>query len=227
MATKFFVDLNNQTDQTWTLAVYQVLPDSIGLDSVAWKQTTVPQSGTSGVDWTVNFNVALANFKQDEGIGVYQSSQLLSADLGTQWQIIFKDHVQQLIPDGDAPREDQIIIANSSGDLANPGIGMDGSGSVYKHDVLSGAGAQFTVTPTYFAGLFNDVELGEVISSDVTVGPLELKFDGHNKATITATSDGKSIILTVDYSTVHTLSLDVVQQRIQFRNSRRKALKAA
>jgi len=37
------ITFNNQTDRTWTMAVYQTLPNSKGLDSVSWKQVTGPQ----------------------------------------------------------------------------------------------------------------------------------------------------------------------------------------
>jgi hypothetical protein len=81
--------------------------------------------------------------------------------------------------------------------------------------VLSGSNGQFKVVPTYYAGLFNNLVLGEVISSNVTVGPIELQYpDGMNKATVTAKISGQSIALSVDYSIVQTISLALVQQRI-------------
>jgi rhizosphere induced protein len=217
----YYVDFNNQTSRTWTMAVYQSLPSSIGLDSVSWKQTTVAHGGLSGVQWDISYNVAIGNYVQRNGIGVYKASQILPADLGTAWDIVFEEGVQQLIPAGSAPLPDQIVINNESGFAANPGVGMSGQGSVFKQDVLSESSAQFTVTPTYWAGLFNDVVLGEVIKSNVIVGPLQLAFpSGRNLATLTATLDGEKIKLTLSYGSVSVVSLAKVEKHL-------KALEAA
>jgi hypothetical protein len=157
----YFCNFSNQTLDTWTMGVYQQLPTTSGLDSVSWQQTTVPQSGYSGVSWNVTYNVVLADFKQMGGIGVYTASQTLPAALGTSWSAVLQDGVQQLVPaTGPAPQEDEIVIINTSGLLANLGIGMSGQGSVYKPGVVGGAEAQFTVTPSYWVALFNQVEIG-------------------------------------------------------------------
>ena len=223
----YFANFQNNTDRTWAMAVYQTLPNSIGLDSVSWQQTTVPQSGYSGVSWEVFYNAAIANYAQTGGIGVYTASQILDADLGTAWDIVFEDNVQQLKAAGSAPEPSQILINNESGIVANPGIGMSGAGSVYKQDVLSGSSAQFEVTPTYWAGLFNDVVLGEVISSNVIVGPVQLQYpSGTNDATITADLDGDNIVLTVSYSTSVTLALSTVEERTKALQAFREQLAA-
>ncbi|BCS89408.1 hypothetical protein [Pseudodesulfovibrio sediminis] len=199
----YYVDFKNSTDRTWNMAVYQTIPNSIGLDSVAWKLSTVPQSGFSGVTWEENYNVAIADYRQDAPLGVYYSSQAMNTNLGYEWNIVYKDGVQQLELVQALPLEqkEQIIINNISGLEANPGIGMAGMGSVYKRNVLSNASAQFIVTPTYWVGLFRDVQRGEVISSNVEVGPLKLTFaEGSNVATIEAARLGDSIEYAVGYS---------------------------
>ncbi|AOJ37430.1 MULTISPECIES: hypothetical protein [Burkholderia] len=198
--TSYYVDFNNDTKQTWTMAVYQTLPSSIGLESVSWKQTTVPQSGASGVTWDIFYNVAIANYQQIGGIGVYKASQTLKTELGTAWDCIFQDNVQQLVPGSGSVPGDSVLINNKSTNLANLGIGMSGQGSVFKKGVVSGASAQFQVTPTYWVGLFNSLVLGEVISSNVVVGPLQLSYpSGQNLATVNAYMDGNTIKLNVTY----------------------------
>jgi hypothetical protein len=185
------------------MAVYQKFPDSIGLDSVAWKLTTVPRSGSSGVTWKVDYNVALASYRQTKPLGVYYGKQVLGAKLGQEWEIKYQDGCQQLFAIGELSPDlaDHIVIHNNSGLQANPGIGMNGTGSAFKRNVLGKATAQFKVTPTYYVGLFRDVILGEVISSNVEVGPVELKFSkGANVANIQACLDGESIELDTSYS---------------------------
>jgi len=193
---KYYVNFENETDRTWSMAIYQTIPNSIGLDSVAWKLTTVPQSGLSGVAWEVDYNVALANYRQDTPLGVYHASQTMGSHLGTEWDIVYRDGVQQLKLVGELglDLEDHILINNKSGLTASPGIGMSRAGSVFKRDILSNASAQFKVQPTYWAGLVRDVRLGEVISSNIEVGPIKLSFaEGANVATINAKRIGDSI----------------------------------
>jgi len=199
----YYVNFANMTDRTWTMAVYQTFPESPGLDSVAWKRTTVPTHGFSGVDWTVEYNVALADYAQTTPLGVYTASQVLDTQLGSEWEVIFQDEVQQLNFVGSLGSDlrEYIVIHNDSGLVANPGIGMSGYGSAYQRDVLSNNAAQFKVTPVYWVGLFRSVVLGEVISSNVEAGPLRLEFDGgNNVADISAYRKGDSMELATVYS---------------------------
>jgi hypothetical protein len=199
----YYVNFNNQTDRTWTMAVYQTFPESPGLDSVAWKRTTVPTKGFSGVTWAVEYNVALADYEQTTPLGVYTSSQVLGTGLGSEWEVVFLDDVQQLKFVGalGSDLKDYIVVHNNSGLVANPGIGMSGYGSAYQRDVLSNNAAQFKVTPVYWVGLFRNVQLGEVISSNVESGPLRLEFEGgSNVATVKATRTGDAMTLHTSYS---------------------------
>jgi rhizosphere induced protein len=215
MAEQYYVDFINNSGRTWTMGVYQTLPESVGLESVAWQQTTVANGGESGVEWAVDYVALLSSYRQTGGKGVYKASQKLPTSLGTRWKIVYKEGLQQLEPDGTADRPDQIIIFNDSGELANPGIGMSNEGSVYKRDVLSGSGGQFVVTPTYWVGLFNDLVRGQVISSNVVVGPEKLVFpSGFNQATVTATLDGSSLKLKVAYGRLTMISTDLVEARL-------------
>ncbi|WP_419786592.1 hypothetical protein [Pseudodesulfovibrio sp.] len=201
---KYYVNFENDTDRTWNMAVYQTLPDSIGLDSVAWQVAAAPHSGVTGIEWTLEYNVALADYRQESSsTGIYKASQSLITDLGYEWEIVFQDGVQQLnkLQPLEADLKDHIRVINRSGLEANPGVGMSGYGSVFKRSVLGNASAQFKVTPTYWVGLFRDVQLGQVISSNVEVGPIEIQFDnGTNVATVTAIREGESIEVATTYS---------------------------
>jgi hypothetical protein len=217
----YYIDFNNNTDMTWTMGVYQELPNSIGLESVSWKQTTVPTMGSSGVEWEVDYNVAIANYKQIGGIGVYKASQTLVTELGSVWECVFKDNVQQLVQSSGTAPADSIIIKNISNQMGNLGIGMSGQGSVFKKNVVSGATAQFQVTPTYYAGLFNNLVLGEVISSNVSVGPQKIVFpDGMNCATVNATMSGNTIKMSVSYSQVSQVSREVLDRLLSIQQER-------
>ena len=122
--------------------------------------------------------------------------------------------MQQLVPDGSAPDGNQILINIDSDRTANPGIVTSGQGSVCKQGEVGRASAQFTVTPTYWAGLFNQVELGEVISSNVIVGPFKLQYPGGmNAATLTATMDGQTIKVDTSYSSQAAFDAKLVGMR--------------
>ena len=67
-------------------------------------------------------------------------------------------------------------------------------------NLTRGAAAQFQVTPTYYVGLFNELRLGQVITSNVIVGPEVLRYPaGVSQATVTADLDGDSLILSITY----------------------------
>jgi hypothetical protein len=203
----YFVNFSNMTDRTWNMAVYQTFPESPGLDSVAWKRTTVPTHGFSGVTWDVEYNVALADYAQTTPLGVYIASQVLDTALGSEWEVEFQDEVQQLKFVGTlgSDLQDYIVIHNNSGLVANPGIGMSGYGAAYQREVLSNNAAQFKVTPVYWVGLFRNVILGEVISSNVESGPLRLEFGGgNNVANITADRKGDAMELFIEYAIKNT-----------------------
>jgi hypothetical protein len=224
----YYVDFINNTPDTWTMGVYQTLPSAPGLDSVSWLQTTNPTEGKSSVEWQVTYNVALANYVQEGGMGVYQSSQVLDANLGTTWNIIMQGNAQQLQLLGQpAPEPDQIVITNVSNNLANPGIGMYGNPSVYQHEIYGGSAAEFIVKPVYWAALFNSLIEGEVISSNVTVGPVQLNFVAPlNLATVTASITGNNIALDVTYGSRTSADMGQVRQRIADLSSRQKLLTA-
>ncbi|WP_433936599.1 hypothetical protein AB3662_18155 [Sorangium cellulosum] len=217
MAQAYFVDFNNYSGRTWTMSVFQTYPDSVGLESVSWLQSRAADGGETGVTWEVDYQAMMADYKQEGGRGVYKASQRRDTLLGKRWKIAYEEGLQQLVADGDADRSDQIIIANDSGELAYPGIGMSGQGAVFKaKGIYSGSSAQFIVKPTYWVGLFNDVVRGEVISSDVVVGPQQLKFEGGmNRATVAARVSGAKIELDITYSRTEAFSLEAVDRHLQ------------
>jgi len=223
MADSYYVDFINKSGRTWTMGVYQTLPDSLGLESVSWLQTTVADGGESGVAWEIDYLAMLANYRQLGGKGVYKASQKKTTSLGKKWKIVYKEGVQQLVEDGAADRPDQIYIFNDSGETATPGFGMSGQGSVFKREIFSGTGAQFIVKPTYWVGLFNQLVLGEVISSNVTVGPEKIQFgEGQNLATVTARVDGSTLKMDIKYGRLTALSMDHVNARIDAMSRQRR-----
>jgi hypothetical protein len=211
---QYYVDFNNQLPNTWTMAVYQTLPDLVDLDSVSWKQTTVPPTNMGGVSWTTNYNVCIADYQQIRGIGVYTNSEILPAQLGTAWQVVWKDNIQQLVQvTAENVPPNFVVISNASNKLANLGIGMSGSATAFKRNVPGGVSVPFEVMPTYYVGLFYKLILGEVIESIVAIGPFELKFpNGTNKATLAAALDNSTVTVQISYSSELAYSLDDINR---------------
>lgn len=205
MSTQYYVTFYNDTDRTWIMVLYQIYPGATELESLAWKMTTVPPSGSSGMSWTESNNVGLASYRQANPNAVYEAIQVLETELGTEWEIVFQDGVQQLKYEGTLASDmgDHVLIHNKSGLVSAPCVGMDGIICVGRHDVLSNVSTLFKVTPTYWVGLFEDVQSGEVINNNVEVGPLQLDFSGGaNAAKITAVRKGESIVFgPPEYST--------------------------
>ncbi|KAB7704680.1 hypothetical protein GBN32_17375 [Plesiomonas shigelloides] len=192
--TEYSIDFQNDTPDTWTLCVYQTLPDSPGLDSVSWKQTTVPSSGESGVEWSISYLAAIVDYKQTGGKGVYKASQKKTTTLGEQWDVVFKDNVQQLIESG--PTTDgQLLINNKSGLLSNLAIGMDGSIALVKRNVYNENSAQFNVKPKYWVALYSNLTQGEVISGNQLHEPIEVVFGkGETNKKFIARIDGHTFV---------------------------------
>jgi hypothetical protein len=201
----YYVDFVNNTDETWVFGVYQTIPEMTpkNLENVSWKQSTVPRGGRSGVRWTINYNVLLADYQQSGGIGVYYASQTLTTTLGKAWEVVYQDNVQQLQErSGTVPPPDSVTIYNASGLPANPGIGMDGAGTVYKKNLLGNLTAVFQVTPTYWVAAFNQLQLGQVISSAVYIDPTMIVYNApYNLATATLYKQGSTIKMDITYGT--------------------------
>ena len=54
-----------------------------------------------------------------------------------------------------------------------------------------GESVQFFVHPTYYVALFREIQVGELVTSDIAISPIQVKFDsGFKNATVTAVNDG-------------------------------------
>ena len=97
MAITYSVQFVNDesTRQPWTMAIYQTIPDMGLFDNVSWKQASAPQGSTKSVSWELRYNVVLAEFFSAGNIGVYESSQILYADLDTRNERVQKFRLRE------------------------------------------------------------------------------------------------------------------------------------
>jgi hypothetical protein len=200
---QYTVNFKNNTESVWTMGLYQLIPSNADLDSVSWLQTTAPPygNGSPPVSWDSTYDVVLGSYSQQECIDCYHVSQIFQCELGTSWDIIFKDNVKQLVQSG-VVRSDHLVINNKSGLVASPGVGMSGCASVYGNNVLSGASTLFVASPSYWVGLFNKLSPGDVIADNMVAGPLQLNFSTNiTQALLTANTDGQVLGLDLSYGT--------------------------
>lgn len=197
---QYHVQFDNKTDHAWTMVVFQTLPGGIALDSVSWQQVVAARQGTGEVSFSLVNDVVLATYTGAAGAGIYRPTQTLGAAIGSAWDVVFKEGVQQLEPAGTTVAG-QIRMTNRSDRLANLGVGQSGHGFVYKRNVLGNVSVQFVMSPASWVGLFESVQLGQVVSRGTTsVGPLPLSFQGVNDhATLTASMAGESLTLSLTY----------------------------
>jgi len=89
--------------------------------------------------------------------------------LEKEWNIVYRDGVQQFRS-------------------APPPPGME------RHNVPNNASTESEETPTYWVGLFRDVQADEPLGGNMDAGPIELRFArGSNAAVIDLTGEGDSI----------------------------------
>lgn len=205
--TTLTVNLANKTPSVWTFVVFMTLPNSSGLESVAWKLRPIPgTNGTSKLTWTdTDFCAAIGAYTTSGGMIVYEQTQALPATAGSAWQIVAQGGAQELQANGNAILPNMIQIANASGSLASAAFGVASTAAVYKRDLLSGASAIFDPQPSYFVLLADSMDQGQAIVpvpsgglGGVIVGPKPLPLSASAPSvTVTATSNSVSIDLAV------------------------------
>ncbi|CAG8441208.1 13848_t:CDS:2 [Ambispora leptoticha] len=200
--TTYFIDFINEVpDDTLTFGVYQTFPNTPGIDSVAWLRADVPEKGIAGVKFNETYCVVNADYFDDNEKGRYKASQTFDTKLGTAWELIEKDGVAQFDKRVSSSNADNlIVIRNSSKTTASLGIGLSGKLSAIKRKVYVDSVAAFKVTPTFYVGVFTDLEIGEIITDDVILANTKIVFDGDNVATIRAYLTGHVFNLDVTYS---------------------------
>jgi hypothetical protein len=166
----------NASPRGWTLAVYQQLPGSIGLRGVVWGQASAPAGLSARLTWEPAFESWLGGVREAgrERWRGGSGGRLLRA--GSAWKVVAGEEGRRLEPAGAAPRDDHVVIHNVSGGLAHPTLRLPGARPVGPRDVPSGAAAQFHVAPHFWAALVADVVHGEVVESNVVVGPVRVEF---------------------------------------------------
>lgn len=194
--TNYALQFFNQTDDEYTIALFAELdnPDQVAVAAVCRR---VPRNGAAGLQWTMQWNVGIAQCED----GKLYSSATSPTEPGRGWDVIFEDAVQRLVPASHHPGPDQIAINNQSGHLVNAGVGMTSGALAYVTNLLSGTSAHFYVPIRIALALFTDIEQGEVVTPlKMVAGPLRVEFpDGVTSGTVIASMSGDDIDLELTY----------------------------
>ena len=196
---------NQTTSTTWTLVIYLTLPGQ-SFDSVCWKQTTAPPSGNGEpLSWnTEDLDAAIGS--HTAGV-IYATRQALPAKLGSMWTIVAAGDAVQLRANGSAMLPTQIQILNDTGQMANPGLGVDGTAALFSRDLLSGVSAVFDGIPEYWVAVCDTAVPGQLITTSANVapattaliGPEPLDFSQGTTAAVSISQVGERQKLAVTY----------------------------
>jgi hypothetical protein len=186
MATTYTLNLQNQTPSVWTFVVFLVLPNSAGLDSVAWQLRTLPRStGKGSITWTDDYCVAIATRGTAGGFTVFSDTQTQPAAANSAWKIVESAGVEEIVSNGLPLTPDTIQLLNSTSALANGGFGAASLGAVFKGDLRGQESAVFVPQPQYYVLLADSMQQGQVITRGISakttatsaiVGPVALNL---------------------------------------------------
>jgi hypothetical protein len=159
---RYYVDFNNMTDNTWTMAVYQTIPNANGPDGGECERTQVPPFSTDGLAWEKDF-IAPPNSVQNA------PGQAMENALEHEWNIVYRDGVQQLRSGPPSPPDMENKVPNNTSEDSEE-------------------------TTTCWVCLFRNVQADKSLGGDMDIGPIELRFPrGSNAAVIALSGEGESI----------------------------------
>lgn len=187
----------NSTSQGWHFALYQKQPKEMGLKDMYWKVLSLskpqPNPTTGIIPWTLNFEVTIPQ-KQESDI-YYVGGVSMSAKEGYKYEAVMEQGYIQIKEVGHG-NPGYIHFKNSTHAPQALGLSMGGSLLAMQKEVAGGVTAQFEITPTYYLGLFTNVQEGAFVSSDAAVGPVTIKFlQGMTTASVEAKIEDQQDVL--------------------------------
>ena len=178
----YFINFINDTDENYFFGVYKQFPDSPKIKSIAWQVRRVSKRGsiptTSKVSWTMSYGIAIANWDQNQKR--YTGTQKVDADLGDVYEVVSKDDLPNIDPKSTGSTlPGQILFENNTKNPAmNVHMGFTVANNIIaiQSEVHSGNKAIFNVHPAYYVSLYRNIKLGQLVTSGVVFGPVEVEF---------------------------------------------------
>ena len=178
MATSYTLRFVNSTQNPYHFAVYQKYPNSPGLDSVAWQVRGLGPGATNRVDWTLDYQVAIADW--DANAGQFCGSQILSATLGQVYEVTtVQGDIPVINPTPIESTEPGLIKLRNNTHPAQTltmGFAIGNQLVAAEKGVDAGESVEFSVHPTYYIACFRDIKQGQLVSEGIKVGPVMVEF---------------------------------------------------
>ena len=198
MPTSYTVRFKNLTQDAYHFAMFQKYPNSPGLESVAWQVRGLGPGATNRVDWTLDYQVAIADW--DANAGQYSGRQVVPADLGKAYEVITVE--------GDIPVINKVSIKDTGDGLiklhnnTSPakavtlGFAMAQELVAAERSTRAGECVEVSVHPQYYVACYRSIKKGQLVSEGIELGPVTLEFkDGYTKYTVEAIIDAGKITL--------------------------------
>ena len=199
MNSSYTIHMLNNTDDNYFFAVYQTFPSSPGLKSLAWQIRRLPKRGSqptcSDVTWFMNYGIAITNW--DANLNGYTGEQYQDADLGQKYQVVSNGSFPTIDPTpiGTTGNSGEIAFTNNtqSPNATDLSMGFTINSNLVcsQEGVHANESVLFDVHPTYYVACYRSIQLGQLVDSDVVLGPVEVKFrDGNTVMNVEAFIDG-------------------------------------
>ena len=191
----------NSSNDWWHFGVYQTFPDAPGLESIVWRENGLPTGSQAEIHWNMDYGVSITNF---DGANV-SAVQTISAQLGETYQVVIKDGITGIdstpIAAGGPP--DIVSLKNNTtpAKAIDMGFALNGSIIAAQKAVGGQQSSNYQVHPKYYVALFRNVQVGDLVTSDVTVAPIMVEYtQGNTHATVTAYIDAGNTKTKVEYA---------------------------
>ena len=195
MSETYTVYFKNSTKNTYHFTVYQKYPESPGLDSVAWQVRGLGPDATNRVDWTLGYDVAIADW--DANDCAYSGQEVEPAQLGSVYEVTTEESDIPVINTTpiDTTGPGLILLCNNTKPTQNVtmGFAIDKLLVAVEKDVNAGETVEFSVHPEYYIACYRSIKQGQLVSAGIELGPVKLEFkDGYTAYNVEVTNtDGR------------------------------------
>lgn len=195
----YCIELQNNTDKSYHLAVFQRYSNSPELRSVFWKVKGLPPKGivpsTSVLKWSADYGVCIADW--DEKRERYLERQIIRAQLGQAYKVSIVDcGIPCIYPNPVGETDDGCIsFANSTEETLTLGITLDLS-LLAVQTVKAGESLNFCAESTYSVSCYRYIQPGQVTILASVLSPVDVAFDdGYDHCRVVATNkNGKRFL---------------------------------
>lgn len=198
MAMIYTVRFKNSTQNFYHFAIYQKCPNSPGLESVAWQVRDLGPGATNRVDWSPDYQVAIADWVLNNG--QFSASQICCAAVGKVYEVSTKDgNIPVINPTAirtTSPGLIQLLNNTTPAQAVTIGFAIANNLVAAQMNVAAGKSVEFSVHPKFYIACFRAIKQGQIVSEEIELGPVTLELqEGCTDYTVEAASVAGTITL--------------------------------